>query len=193
VSAGDIAPTQLKFAQAEAERAGVKLEGTYLADIEAGIEPFAGKRFDAVYCMDVIEHLKNPVRGLEHLRALLKDDGHLILHTPNAVTLHRFLWHMAKRGPAMDFRDPRKLMDFHFQTYDYLTLEKTLNFVGLKIAEVVPTRITVPRLFASRFLARLFPLLSDTLLLKCRKTAPIDLDAQIEAWKKTLPVRARPE
>jgi len=189
VSVGDIAPTQLKLAQAEAERNGVKLETAYLADIEAGIEPFAGKRFDMVFFMDVIEHLKNPVRGLEHLRALLKDDGTLVVHTPNAVTLHRFLWHMLKRGPAMDYRDPRKLMDFHFQTYDYLTLEKTMNFIGLKIAEVVPTRITVPRLFSSRLLARAFPLLSDTLLVKCRKTAPIDLDAHIESWKSILPVR----
>lgn len=189
VSVGDIAPSQLAFAQAEAERSGVRLEGAYLADIEAGLEAFAGKRFDAIFFMDVIEHLKNPVRGLEHLRALLKDDGLLVLHTPNAVTIHRFLWHMVKRGPAMDYRDPRKLMDFHFQTYDYLTLEKTLNFIGLKIAEVLPTRITIPRLFTSRLLARLFPLLSDTLLVKCRKAAPIDLDAHIESWKTILPVR----
>jgi SAM-dependent methyltransferase len=189
VSVGDIAPTQVKLAQAEATRNGVTLAGAYVADIEAGIEPFAGKRFDAIFFMDVIEHLKNPVRGLEHLRALLKDDGTLIIHTPNAVTVHRFLWHMLKRGPVMDYKDPRKLMDFHFQTYDYLTLEKTLNFIGLKIAEVVPTRIAIPRLFASRLLARLFPLLSDTLLIKCRKTAPIDPDAQIESWKRSQPLR----
>jgi SAM-dependent methyltransferase len=189
VSVGDIAPTQLKLAQAEAEKAGVRLEGSYLADIEAGIAAFAGKRFDAVFFMDVIEHLKNPVAGLEHLRALLKDDGVLILHTPNAVTIHRFLWHLVKRGPAMDYWNPDKLQDFHFQTYDYLTLEKTLNFIGLKIAAVLPTKITIPRLFASRLLARCFPLLSDTLLVKCRKTAPIDLDSHMEHWKRTKAVR----
>ncbi len=190
VSVGDIAPTQLKLAQAEADKAGVKLENAYLADIEAGVAPFAGKRFDAVFFMDVIEHLKNPVVGLEHLRALLKDDGVLVLHTPNACTIHRFLWHMVRRGPSMDYWNPDKLQDFHFQTYDYLTLEKTLNFIGLKITELLPTKITIPRLFTSRFLARRFPLLSDTLLVKCRKTAPIDLDAHMEHWKRTKAVRA---
>ena len=190
VSVGDIAPTQLKLAAAQAERAGVKIAGSYLADIEAGTEAFAGKLFDAVFFMDVIEHLKNPVVGLEHLRALLKDDGVLILHTPNACTIHRFLWHMVRRGPSMDYWNPDKLQDFHFLTYDYLTLEKTLNFIGLKISELLPTKITIPRLFTSRFLARRFPLLSDTLLVKCRKTAPIDLDAHMEHWKRTKAVRA---
>ncbi|MEO7424124.1 MAG: class I SAM-dependent methyltransferase [Fibrobacteria bacterium] len=185
VSVGDIAPTQLEFAAAEAARAGVRLEGSYLADIEAGTGVFAGKRFDAVYFMDVIEHLRNPVAGLEHLRALLKDDGVLVLHTPNACTIHRFLWHMLRRGPSMDYGNPDKLQDFHFQTYDYLTLEKTLNFIGLKISELLPTKIAIPRLFTSRFLARCFPLLSDTLLVTCRKTPPIDMDALIEHWKRT--------
>ncbi|HKP94758.1 MAG TPA: class I SAM-dependent methyltransferase [Fibrobacteria bacterium] len=188
VSVGDIAPSQLRFAEAEAARAGVALHGSFHADIEAGIEAFGGRRFDAVFFMDVIEHLKNPVAGLEHLRALLKEDGVLILHTPNACTPYRFLWHLFRRGPSMDYWNPDKLQDFHFQTYDYLTLEKTLNFIGLKIAELVPTRVTLPRYFSSRLLARLFPLLSDTLLVKCRKVAPIDLDSHIEHWKRTKPV-----
>ncbi len=188
VSVGDIAPSQLQLAQAEAAKAGVALQGSFLADIEAGIEAFQGRKFDAVFFMDVIEHLRNPVAGLEHLRALLKDDGVLILHTPNASTPYRFLWHLSRRGPSMDYWNPAKLQDFHFQTYDYLTLEKTLNFIGLKITEVVPTLVTVPRILSSRLLARLFPLLSDTLLVKCRKVAPIDLDAHLEHWKRTRPV-----
>jgi hypothetical protein len=58
----------------------------------------------------------------------------------------------------------------------------------MKIQEVVPTKITIPRLFASRLLARAFPLLSDTLLLKIRKVPPIDVDGHLEHWKRTRPV-----
>ncbi len=188
VSVGDISPSQLRFAREAADRAGLKLAGYYECDIEAGIATFGDNRFDMIFFMDVVEHLKNPVIGLENIRSLLKPHGRLILHTPNASTVHRFLWHMIRRGPSMDYWNPDKLQDFHFQTYDYLTLEKTLNFIGLKIAAVIPTRITVPRLFASRFLARLFPLLSDTLLIECRKVAPIDVDAHLEHWKRTRPV-----
>lgn len=188
VSVADISPSQLRFAQAEAARAGVSLDGSFECNIEESIAPFGSKRFDLIFFMDVVEHLKNPVRGLEHLRSLLKDDGTLIIHTPNASTPHRFLWHLVRRGPVMDYWNPDKLQDFHFQTYDYLTIEKTLNFIGLKISQVVPTKVTLPRLFSSRFLARAFPLLSDTLLLKCRKVAPIDLDSHLEHWKRTRPV-----
>lgn len=189
VSIGDVAPSQLKYAQAFAAKAGVSLDGSFACNIEESIEPFGGKRFDAVFFMDVVEHLKNPVQGLILIRSLLKDGGVLILNTPNASTPYRFLWHLFRRGArSIDYSNPDKLGDFHFQTYDYLTLEKTLNFVGLQIEQVVPNRITIPRIFSSRLLARFFPLLSDTLLLKCKKVKPLDLDAQIEHWKKNLPV-----
>jgi SAM-dependent methyltransferase len=185
VSIADIAPSQLTLAQAQADRAGVKVSGSYLCNIEESIQPFGDKKFDVIFFMDVIEHLKNPIRGLELIRTLLKENGTLILHTPNASTIHRLLWHMVKRGPVMDYYDPNKLQDFHFLTYDYLTLEKTLNFIGLKINKVEPTRITIPRLFVSRFLARLFPLLSDTLLVTCHKVKPIDLDSHIAHWTQS--------
>ncbi len=190
VTVGDIAPTQLRLASAEAEKSGARLAGAVECNIESGIEPFGAARFDVIFFMDVIEHLKNPVRGLENLRLLLKDDGLLILHTPNAVTPYRFLWHLFRRGPGMDYTNPNKLQDFHFQTYDYLTLEKTLNFIGLKIARMTPTRMTVPHFFSWRWPARLFPLLSDTLLATCRKAPPIDLDAHLEHWKRTRPIRS---
>lgn len=189
VSIGDVAPSQLRHAEAFAAKAGVELERAYHCNIEESAAPFGDKRFDAIFFMDVVEHLRNPVQGLIHIRSLLKDGGLLVLNTPNAATPYRFLWHLFRRGArSIDYSDPAKLGDFHFQTYDYLTLEKTLNFVGLRIEAVVPNRVTVPRIFSSRLLSRLFPLLSDTLLLKCRKCKPLDLDAQIEHWKTTLPV-----
>lgn len=188
VSVGDVSPSQLRHAENLAAQAGVRLEGSYACNIEEGPGTLAGRRFDAVFFMDVVEHLKNPVKGLENIRSLLKENGVLVINTPNASTPHRFMWHLVRRGPSMDYYNPDKLGDFHFQTYDYLTLEKTLNFVGFKIAELVPNRITLPRLFSSRLLARAFPLLSDTLLVKCRLAPPIDLDAQMEHWKRTLPI-----
>ncbi|MEO6094743.1 MAG: class I SAM-dependent methyltransferase [Fibrobacteria bacterium] len=188
VSVGDISKSQLRHAQEAAAGAGLRLAAAYECNIEETVLPFGDMRFDVIFFMDVVEHLKNPVIGLEHIRSLLKDDGTLILHTPNASTPHRFFWHLVRRGPVMDYNDPDKLQDFHFQTYDYLTLEKTLNFIGMKIREVVPTKVTLPRLFSSRLLARAFPLISDTLLVKCAKVAPIDLDGHLAHWLRTRPV-----
>src|SRR5690606_19011286 len=119
VSIGDISPSQLQLASENADQENVKLAESYLCNIEKGIDAFGKARFDAIFFMDVVEHLKNPVQGLENLRYLLKEGGQLILHTPNACTVHRFLWHMIRRGPNMDYFNPEKLFDFHFQTYDY--------------------------------------------------------------------------
>jgi hypothetical protein len=116
---------------------------------------------------------------------LLADSGRLFIHTPNVFALDRLLYYLVRPRKRVNFYESRKLWDFHFQTYDYMTLEKTLNFVGYKVESVVPTRLSVPFLFRSRRLARLFPFLSDTLLFSCRREAPIDVDRQIAFWEES--------
>lgn len=184
VTAADISGRQLAKVAAEAGRRGLPVVPV-LCDIEAGGEAFGASRFDAIYLMDVIEHFKNPVIALEHIRALLSDDGRLFINTPNVFTLPRLLYYLLRPRKLVDFYASHRLWDFHFQTYDYMTLEKTLNFIGLRTERVVPTKVTVPRLFSSRRLARMFPFLGDSLLLVCRKERPIDVDQQIAYWEES--------
>lgn len=184
VAVADIAPTQIRQAEARAAKAGVAFTAAHVVDIESSIAPFPPASFDAVYFMDVVEHLRNPVQGLLHIRSLLKEGGRLLLNTPNACTPYRFLWHALARGPKMDYREAGKCYDFHFQTYDYLTLEKTLNFVGFKVKRLFPGSLSVRGVRLPSFLGRLFPALGDNLLVECEKTAPLDVEALLEGWKK---------
>lgn len=46
---------------------------------------FAGRRYDAIICADVIEHLPRPTAVLESCRRLLADDGRLLLSIPNVA------------------------------------------------------------------------------------------------------------
>lgn len=142
--------------------------------------------------MDVIEHLKNPIAALENIRTLLQNNGMLYIHTPNVCTIYRFLNYFINRKKLINYYDSQNLGDLHFQTYDYLTLEKTLNFVGLKVYEIIPTKIHLPQerrskflRYFSKFLSKQFPFFSDTLLLKCKKERPINIDEQISFWDKT--------
>ena len=50
-----------------------------------GIEALAaeGRKFDVVYCSEVIEHLVNPYEFLSSIRAVMADDGVLFLTTPD--------------------------------------------------------------------------------------------------------------
>lgn len=49
--------------------------------------PFKDKTFDSITAGDVIEHLENPAQFLRECKRVLKNDGTLIISTPNAAFL----------------------------------------------------------------------------------------------------------
>jgi 2-polyprenyl-3-methyl-5-hydroxy-6-metoxy-1,4-benzoquinol methylase len=59
------------------------------ADLNANFsESFANGQYDAITFMEVIEHLENPRHCFRQIRALLKNDGWVLLSTPNASGLY---------------------------------------------------------------------------------------------------------
>jgi len=54
------------------------------ADLGAAL-PFRDGVFDAVFCTEVLEHLKEPVRCLREIRRVLTPGGRLTLSVPNAT------------------------------------------------------------------------------------------------------------
>jgi 2-polyprenyl-3-methyl-5-hydroxy-6-metoxy-1,4-benzoquinol methylase len=65
------------------QRAGIPFA---LADAEAGL-PFADDSFDAVTCVEFIEHLSSPGRVLSDIARVLKPGGLAVLTTPNILNL----------------------------------------------------------------------------------------------------------
>ena len=67
------------------------LERYFRADLDDGIKPvieeLAGKRFDRVLLLDVLEHLKNPERLLNQCRDVLKPDGAVVVSLPNVANI----------------------------------------------------------------------------------------------------------
>lgn len=57
-----------------------------VVDIEAGL-PFASNCFDAVACVEVLEHLANPGRLLDEVGRVLRPAGVVVLSTPNILNL----------------------------------------------------------------------------------------------------------
>ena len=49
--------------------------------------PYGQKYFDYVLCQEVIEHIENPWKLLRQIKTVLKDNGILILTTPNIQSL----------------------------------------------------------------------------------------------------------
>lgn len=191
VTAADISRSHVARTRQRAGDDSLTIEAVQ-CNIEADLSALEGKTFDLIFFLNVVEHLKSPVAGLVNVRKLLKDQGVLWIQTPNACRLSRLLRQAVHRRPFADLYNPKNLKDLHLQVYDYLAIEQALNFVGLEVTSIVPTRLTLPvlgrfRVFGPvfRLLAKLCPLLSDQLLLSCKRARPIDVEEQIEFWART--------
>lgn len=64
----------------EAQKAKNKLDAVIEGDI---LIMDINERFDCITCLDVIEHVVHPEAFLKKIRTLLKEDGFLLLSTPN--------------------------------------------------------------------------------------------------------------
>ena len=86
--------------------------------------PFS-PRYDLICCLEVIEHVKDPVELLHRLKQTMKPDGCMVISTVNHNSQFR-----KNRGHIGKFciEDFRKLLSEHFtdvNIYDY-TLEDTI-------------------------------------------------------------------
>ncbi|MES2443629.1 MAG: bifunctional 2-polyprenyl-6-hydroxyphenol methylase/3-demethylubiquinol 3-O-methyltransferase UbiG [Pseudomonadota bacterium] len=80
----DAAPENVGAARAHAEAGGLDIE--YLA---GGIEAVAGRRFDLVVSMEVIEHVADTQAFAQGLADALAEGGLMVLSTPNRTLLSR--------------------------------------------------------------------------------------------------------
>lgn len=188
VTASDISQRQLDKIFMIAKKQSIAIE-VIKCNIEEGISQFNKKTFDIIFFMDVIEHLKSPIIALENIRNLLKDGGTLFINTPNSCTICNLLNYAVniKKARRLELKNIKAL---HFQTYDYLSLEYALCFVGFSISEIVPTKLTLPLIGKFKimnnifkYLSNEFPSLSDNLLIRCRKENPVDIDDLINLWE----------
>ena len=84
VTGVDAAPENIGAARAHAVGGGLPIE--YLA---GGTEAVAGRRFDLVTCLEVIEHVPEPAGFVHALARLVAEGGLLVLSTPNRTPLSR--------------------------------------------------------------------------------------------------------
>jgi 2-polyprenyl-6-hydroxyphenyl methylase/3-demethylubiquinone-9 3-methyltransferase len=80
----DAAPENIGAAKAHAEAGGLDME--YIA---GGIEAVAGRRFDLVVSMEVIEHVADTTAFAQGLADALAPGGLMVLSTPNRTLLSR--------------------------------------------------------------------------------------------------------
>lgn len=116
-----------------------------LVDLETQKTTLEWGQFDVIFCLDIIEHSERPDDILIELKRLLKDDGTIVLCTPNRLTryinlelFHTFKlsnwWKITKfnflRLFWREFLDPTHVMEYF--PWQFKTLIKRHNLIAVK-------------------------------------------------------------
>jgi 2-polyprenyl-3-methyl-5-hydroxy-6-metoxy-1,4-benzoquinol methylase len=81
--------------------------------------PYADATFDAVVCIDGIEHIERPFDFIRECQRILRQDGALIISTPNLSAL-RSRWRYLLTGFHQGEKSP--LDESHYTPLHHLTL-----------------------------------------------------------------------
>jgi len=98
--------------------------------------PYADNFFDIIFSFDVIEHLLKPQIMLREMRRLLKDDGILIISTPNRHRWAGFILLLLGLRKIPYFPNPDHSRDpysAHEIEYTYSELQRLLEKEGFTI------------------------------------------------------------
>jgi 2-polyprenyl-3-methyl-5-hydroxy-6-metoxy-1,4-benzoquinol methylase len=86
---------------------------------------YGSRSFDVITMWDLIEHLRDPGETLRRLAGSLKEDGVLVLSTPDVESLPARV--LGKRWLGWQLRNE------HLYYFSHATLERMLNAAGLEI------------------------------------------------------------
>jgi len=91
--------------------------------------PFESGRFDAVFCLEVLEHVEDPEKVLAEFKRVMRKDGYGVFLVPSDSDLFKIVWflwlHFYPRGWVWK--------DTHIQTYRGNYMPKLCKKVGFKI------------------------------------------------------------
>lgn len=139
VAGVDAAPENIGAAAAHAALTGLSIE--YLA---GGVEAIAGRQFDLVTSLEVIEHVANPAAFVRGLAEAVAPGGLLVVSTPNRTALSRLAMITVAEGLGMI---PRGTHDWdRFLTPDELTAH--LRAAGMTVSPPSGLSFSAARGFA---------------------------------------------
>ena len=105
-----------------------------MADLNKETLPFEDSSFDAVACLDVIEHLVNPTHLIKEIRRVIKQDGVLIVSTPNVQWLYHLLRLLRGQGLKTSFGSLNDPLDGgHLHYFTFHDVKKILKAHGFNI------------------------------------------------------------
>ncbi len=138
--------------------------------------PFRDQTFDIVFFGEVLEHIMDTDSILLELKRILKNNGSLIVTTPNVASLPRRLLLLFGKNPFLEFSlNPQRSVPGigHIRYFTKATLFELLEANGFDVEDFTSDAVNFFKggRGCSTFLARLFPFFGKSLIVKCRKSA----------------------
>ena len=131
------------FAAAQArERTGCEI---FCGKLEEA--PFGNGTFDVITMWDLLEHLPDPLQGLERARQLLKPSGLLLVNTPNENSLLRQVARLLYRASGGRITAPvnRLYHRYHLHYFAAQTLNVLYRRAGFELVEMKTKQIPMSR------------------------------------------------
>lgn len=117
----------IEMSSVNAELCNAKGHNVYLGDLDSFYKINMGKKFDIISCLDVLEHIHKPREFLLAIKSLLKDDGLLILSTPN------FSGFISK---LLGKRDPYIIPPEHLNFFTKRGLSRLFKLTGFRVIKL---------------------------------------------------------
>lgn len=154
--------TGVEISRFAAEYAAGEL-GLDVVNTSAESYEYGSRSYDVITMWDLLEHLRDPAGTLRKLAGALREDGILVLSTPDVESLPARL--MGEKWLGWQLRNE------HLHYFSHATLERLLNAAGLEIIkrmqvgkhvtfDLFVDRLALygrPAAATLRFLRRLFP------------------------------------
>lgn len=110
---------------------------------DAGTLPFNNNFFEAVFCLEVLEHVDDPKKVLSEIKRVLKKGGYVIFLVPSDNKLFKIIWFLwTLYYPIWKHA--------HVQSFSGSILEDFISSMGLKIEEVKNFNLGMLKLIVAR-------------------------------------------
>lgn len=91
--------------------------------------PFRDREFDAVYCLETLEHVEDPEKVIKEIYRVLKEGGYTVILVPSENLLFRALW------PFWTMTRGRIWKGTHLNKFSADKVLKVIENEGFKIVE----------------------------------------------------------
>lgn len=89
--------------------------------------PFRANTFDAVFALEVLEHIENPKKVFQEICRVLKKGAYAVLLVPSESLLFKIVWFLWQFYGRMVWKDT------HIQSFDNRKLSKMLKIEGFQV------------------------------------------------------------